>query len=54
MKQITNVTFSFAGLEQNFQKYTRGDVKTLKCMKDFYDFDVSETQDNVRKKSCTG
>ncbi|XP_020612009.1 zinc metalloproteinase nas-4-like isoform X3 [Orbicella faveolata] len=28
-----------SGLEHNFEKYTRGEVKTLECMKDFYDFD---------------
>lgn len=38
---------SFTGLEHNFEKYTTGEVKTLECMKDFYDFDVSETQDNI-------
>ena len=51
LKQISNVMFSFAGLEHNFEKYTRGEVKTLECMKDFYDYDVSETLDNIRKKT---
>ena len=53
---------SFTGLEHNFEKYTRGEVKTLESMKDFYDFDVSETQNNINRtflhrlerKSCKG
>ena len=43
--------FSFTGLEHNFEKYTRGEVKTLESMKKYYDYDVSETQDNIRKTS---
>ena len=59
MKKMINVsvnilTFCFTGLEHNFEKYTRGEVKTLESMKDFYDFDVSETQNNIIEHFCTG
>lgn len=46
---INIVMLSFTGLEHNFEKYTTGEVKTLDPMKNFYDFDVSETQDNIKK-----
>lgn len=52
---INIVMLSFTGLEHNFEKYTTGEVKTPDSMKNFYDFDVSETQDNIKKKHfCTG
>ena len=47
---INIVMLSFTGLEHNFEKYTTGQVKTLDPMKNFYDFDVSETQDNSEFK----
>ena len=51
VKQITNdiiniVMFSITGLEHNFEKYTVGEVKRLPANEEFYDFDVSKTQEN--------
>ena len=43
---INIVMFSITGLEHNFEKYSVGDVRRLPANQDFYDFDVSKTQEN--------
>ena len=34
-------------MEHNFEKYTRGEVISLPANKNFYDFDVSKTPENI-------
>ena len=36
--------FYRTGLEHNFEKYTRGEVRTLGVNERFYDYDVSTNQ----------
>lgn len=44
---VNIVMFSSTGLEHNFEKYTKGEVRTLPTNKKFYDFDVSKTEGNI-------